>query len=261
MKKVLKAIGILIIISGIGYLVILTNKTYHEGQCEGMDINVLTGENEDSLVSEAQIRQMVESNFDSLKKRPLNAISLAAIEQTLRESPYVKDVDVYVTMNRKLKLKIRSFIPVVRILSHGDKSFYLDRKGSLIPVNPYHPSHVLLASGNIDATVPDSALSQNLHYTQLNNFSGIEELFNLAKQIKENRFLKAQVEQIFRNRENEYELIPKIGDQVIIFGKASLIKNKLKKLEAIYRQAIPRSGWQTYKIINLKYKNQVICSK
>lgn len=254
-------IGLLIIVTGIGYLVILANKTYVEGECKGMDINVLTGDNNDSLVTEVQIRQMVESNFDSLENRSLNEIALPAIEQTLRKSPFIKDVDVYVTMNRKLKLKIRSFIPIVRIISNGHKSFYLDRRGYLIPVNPYHPAHVLLASGNIDVTVPDTALSQNLHYKQLNDFSGIEELFNLAKQIKENRFLKAQVEHIYRNRENEYELIPKIGDQVIIFGSASLIKDKLKKLEAIYRRVMPRTGWQTYKSINLKYKNQVICSK
>ncbi|MCF8231796.1 MAG: hypothetical protein K9J27_06350 [Bacteroidales bacterium] len=260
MKKVLKTIAMLIIVAGIGYLVFLTSKTYHSGKCEGMDINVLTGDT-DSLITEAQVRQMVESNFDSLQNRSLQNISLLKIEQTLRNSPYVKDVDVYVTMNRKLKLKIRSFIPVLRIISNGHKSFYLDHRGYIIPVNPYHPSHVLLASGNLEISVSDTALSQNLHYKQLNDFSGIEELFNLAKQIKENRFLKAQVEQIYRNRENEYELIPKIGDQVIIFGSASLIKNKLKKLEALYRQAIPARGWETYEVINLKYENQVICSK
>lgn len=261
MKKVLSIIAGIIFMAGIAYLVLLTNREHRRGICSGLSIELQVDGQKDSLITTAQVLNLVTNNFDTLTKRPLSNISTASIEQTLKSSPFIREADVLVTMNRKLKVRVRTYSPVVRLITGKNKSFYLDKSGYIVPVNPQHPSYVLLASGHINLSLPDSAILKNLHYKKLNNFSVIGEIFNLAKQIRANRFLKAQVEQIYRNSENEYELIPKIGDQLIIFGSASLIDKKLKKLEAIYKQAIPKSGWKTYDAINLKYKNQVVCSK
>ena len=38
-------------------------------------------------------------------------------------------------------------------------------------------------------------------------------------------------------------------------------ENKLAKLEVFYKEAMMKSGWEKYKIINLKFKNQVVCTK
>ena len=260
MKKVLQIIATLLLVGSISYLAIIANRDYQKGTCTGLHVEIQT-EGTDSLITNRQVLNIIKNQFDTITKKAIGSLPTAKIEHELKSSPFIKDVDVLITMNRKLKVKIRSFSPLVRIVTPDQTSFYIDQAGYLVPVNPYQPMHVMLANGNINTNISDSALQKNLHFNKLNNFSVIEEIFNLAKQIRASRFLKAQVEQIYRNSDSEYELIPKVGDQLIIFGSASLIDRKLKKLEAIYKQAIPKSGWDTYDAINLKYKNQVVCSK
>lgn len=260
MRQVLKTILILILIAGIGYLLVITNRKYRTGQYRGVDISVLSG-GEDSLLTIRQVTHLLGKEYDSLTHRSLDEISLTSIEQTLRQSPFIRDVDVYVTMTRKLKIKVISFDPLIRVMVNRYSSFYIDHSGRFVPVNRYHPIHILPVSGNIRVNVPDSSLHNNLHFKAMHNFSVIEEIFNLAKRIDENRFLKAQVDQVYRTDNGEYKLVPKVGNHLIIFGTTSLMDKKLKKLEAIYKQAIPKTGWRKYETINLKYKNQVVCSK
>lgn len=62
------------------------------------------------------------------------------------------------------------------------------------------------------------------------------------------------------NKSGDMELIPRIGSHTIIFGKAEDIDIKFRKLKAMYR-VFNKIGWNLYKSINLKFKDQVICTK
>jgi len=48
--------------------------------------------------------------------------------------------------------------------------------------------------------------------------------------------------------------------QILLVGMDNW-KEKMKNLELLYRQGLSRYGWNTYEKINLKYSNQVICTK
>ena len=49
-------------------------------------------------------------------------------------------------------------------------------------------------------------------------------------------------------------------DRVAI-GDGSRLRQKFFKLETLYREGFRQKGWNQYEIINLKYHNQVICTK
>ena len=70
-----------------------------------------------------------------------------------------------------------------------------------------------------------------------------------------------QIVQIYRNRKGEYELIPRVGAHQILLGSMEEWEKKLRNLEMLYEQGFPKYGWNTYGVINLKYTNQVICTK
>ena len=74
-------------------------------------------------------------------------------------------------------------------------------------------------------------------------------------------FYSALVEQIYLSNVGEYILIPKVGQQKIILGPYEEIEDKLERLKIFYKQGIPYEGWQKYKSINLKFKDQVVCKK
>ena len=74
-------------------------------------------------------------------------------------------------------------------------------------------------------------------------------------------FLKVLVDEIYVDKSGDFELVPKIGNQLIIFGKPENLEEKFKKLLVFYRQGLNKTGWNKYNVINIKYRNQVVCSK
>jgi cell division protein FtsQ len=60
------------------------------------------------------------------------------------------------------------------------------------------------------------------------------------------------------NQDHEIELIPRVGNNRILLGNADDLEAKFHNLMVFYKQAIPQVGWDRYKIINIKYANQVV---
>ena len=121
----------------------------------------------------------------------------------------------------------------------------------------------MLASGNIP--YPDEFAK----HTSIEAFSTREEvryhhlseLYSFARYVSAHPFWSNQIVQIYRNRMGEYELIPRVGAHQILLGSMENYEIKLRNLEALYKQGLGRYGWNTYNKINLKYSNQVICTK
>jgi cell division protein FtsQ len=67
--------------------------------------------------------------------------------------------------------------------------------------------------------------------------------------------------QIYVDENGELLLIPRVGDQKIVFGKTDNIIKKFDKLSLFYRKGIVGNGWKKYSTINLKFKNQIVCTK
>jgi cell division protein FtsQ len=59
----------------------------------------------------------------------------------------------------------------------------------------------------------------------------------------------------------DIEMVPRVGNQKIILGSADSLQTKFRNLLVFYKKAIPKVGWDTYKTINLKYANQIVCEK
>jgi cell division protein FtsQ len=52
--------------------------------------------------------------------------------------------------------------------------------------------------------------------------------------------------------------VPRVGNHKIVLGNADSLKIKFGNLLAFYKKAMPVVGWDAYKIINIKYTNQVV---
>jgi len=89
----------------------------------------------------------------------------------------------------------------------------------------------------------------------------IRKIYGFAQYVSENDFWNAQITQVYVNGYDDIELIPRIGSQVILLGSLDDYEKKLDKLKLLYEKALPAEGWNKYKMINLKYSNQIICTK
>lgn len=87
------------------------------------------------------------------------------------------------------------------------------------------------------------------------------DLYRFALFLQKDDFWNDQIEQIYVRSAQDIEIIPRIGDHRIILGSLDNYENKLNRLRLFYEQVIPKMGWEKYRVINLKYKNQIVCTK
>jgi len=155
-----------------------------------------------------------------------------------------------------MNIKVLQRSPILRIINASNQNYYIDRKGRLLPVRTGQSTRVIIASGKI----PDK-YSDTLDVSVPDHSRLLNDLYVLSNYIRDDVFLKAQIEQIYVTREGEFEMVPKVGRHLIVFGDISNMENKFTKLKVFYDQGIKKSGWNKYRKINLKYKDQVVCEK
>ena len=52
-----------------------------------------------------------------------------------------------------------------------------------------------------------------------------------------------------------------VGDQKIIFGEIDDFDYKFAKLKAFYTGIVPVYGWERYSAVNLKFSDQIVCTR
>ncbi len=63
-------------------------------------------------------------------------------------------------------------------------------------------------------------------------------------------------------REPQLELIPRAGDHIIVLGGLDGTERaRLANLRLFYEQGLWHEGWSAYDRINIKYRNQIVCTK
>jgi cell division protein FtsQ len=86
----------------------------------------------------------------------------------------------------------------------------------------------------------------------------IKKVYTLSTYVHENAFIDAITEQIFVKK-GDLIIIPKINNQKVVIGDTTNIPEKFEKLIDFYVDGLNHIGWDKYQIINLKYKNQIVC--
>ena len=67
------------------------------------------------------------------------------------------------------------------------------------------------------------------------------------------------MEQIYVNKKNEFEIVPLVGPKILELGSIENYDEKLYYLKSFFISALKKTGWNKYKTISVKYKNQIVC--
>jgi len=89
----------------------------------------------------------------------------------------------------------------------------------------------------------------------------LRDIFYLVDYIRKNNFWSAQIDQIYVDNYDEIDLVPRVGNLMVHLGTIDNFEGKLKNLEVFYKEVLPEVGWNKYSIINLEYKDQIVCKK
>lgn len=205
----------------------------------------------DWLIDSADVVKIIVRSFGMpLDEQPAGLIDEDRLERVLEEVPFVKNAEVAIAANSELSILIEQREPILRVFDNLGAQYYLDEFGNRIPLSPHFTARTLVANGDIQPHTPGFLESGNHEF---------KDLFLLAQNILADRFWRAMVEQIYVNQKGEFVLIPKVGDQTIIFGKYKDVEDKFSRLKLFYEQAMNREGWKKYHSIDLRYAGQVVC--
>ncbi|TZF81307.1 cell division protein FtsQ [Pedobacter sp. BS3] len=237
----------LVCLSGLVVLMSFINVKKDGVRCK--DIKVLIP-GSDNLIERSEVDRILTRSQGQLLGRMVNRINIHRLENDLRNNPFIEDARVYMDMDGTIQVKVRQRIPVLRVLNVTNQDFYIDKNGLKIPMSQNFTARVLAANGFIleDFTNRVDTLKTRV----------ARDLFTTASFIEKDSLWSNQIEQLFVNEKSEIEMIPRVGNQRIVLGNADSLENKFRNLLAFYKQAMPKVGWDTYKIINIKYAHQVV---
>ena len=186
------------------------------------------------------------------------------IESLLDDYPYVYNAEVYVDVKGRFFIDVKQRKAMLRVINYKGEHFYMDSAGALMPVSDQYIARVPVASGNIIGSPLFTEVSPILadeDSVVRSRHQLMDSLYMIADYITKDAVLTALVQQIYVTPEHEFELIPNVGRQKILFGTVEDMEDKFNRLIVFYQKGIIRRGWDAYETINLKYKDQVICTK
>ncbi|MGZ3766677.1 MAG: cell division protein FtsQ/DivIB, partial [Mucilaginibacter sp.] len=202
------------------------------------------------FIDRQEVDNILKVHRHQLIGRNMESINLHDLENKLKANPFIESAKVYADMDGVIKVEISQRQPVIRIMNQFEQDFYIDQHGLKIPLSTNFTAKVIAANGYIDEVFSNKV--DTLH-TDI-----AKELFKTADFISKDSLWSAQIAQVYVNQQHEIELIPRVGTNRILLGNADSLESKFHNLLVFYQQALPRVGWDRYKLINIKYANQVV---
>ncbi len=238
MKKFFIILASLLVIGYLIFSAIYFNSSSGNEVCSKFEVIV-----KDSLHTQFIHQKDIEDLLKRKKIYPvgktMSEINTLEILDTILTSKLVKSAEVYTAHVANIYQRE----PVLRVISDTKGSFYIDDNRERMPVSPNFTVYVPLATGAVDE-----------EYAQ-------NELYDFAEFLNENPDWNAWVDQIVVKPNKDVELIPRAGDFRIVLGKLDNYSEKLARFALFIEKGLNVVGWNRYSEINLKYDNQVVCTK
>lgn len=216
--------------------------------CHGIRVVVLDSL-DNSLISASEVKERLESwNFSGR----CDCIDLYELEMAVRSFGEVADAQVFRRDRNHIEIDLSQRKPTVRFIKDGT-SHYADRNGYLFPV--YHFTDVPVVTGFLPFDA-DPSYKGPLAGEERDWVNGI---LSLTEFLSSHKYWESVTQQIDIAGNGDILLYLKSGSEVIIFGDATGIEEKFRKLEAYYRNIVPSGEDRKYSSVNLKFDNQIIC--
>ena len=263
MKKWLKITLWVLFSIGILVLAFFLKKSIDEQLLLPPDISVHATA-EGAFLTSDEIEQRLKDArliFDGQRR---DELKIEAVEEFIRGISQVKEVEVFQAIDGTWKVDVTMREPLARIFNNVGETFYLDTDGNTVQITPNHTARVLVVTGHISDRMNSISVQEIINNDSLISIRKLDDIYRISTYVCNDPLFHSLIGQIHLEKSGDFVLIPLVGDQKIIFGSAfseQEVKDKFKKLEIFYKEAMPFEGWQTYEVINLKFDGQVVCKK
>ena len=241
-KKILSILAVFVLAGYLVYSAVgMTDRHEDTRLCQGVDLHITDSLHFDLIDEDMVIGVLQEHSIDPAGL-PLEDIDPEKIEATLMLHPLVGKVQCYKTGGDLLRINLSSKVPLVRVINNRGNDFYVDSKGEILS------QHSLAVQLPVATGYIDRQFAAN-------------ELLQVVRALDRSEFWKAQVEQINVTKDKQIELVPRVGDHLLILGTADNVESKLERLMNFYEKGLDNVGWNKYRSISVAYEGQVVCKK
>lgn len=183
---------------------------------------------------------LIENKKDASSIQKVN-LDLNKLERILDAQEMIEKSDVFVSIDGVLKAVVKQKTPVARVFDN-EGSFYIDYKGNRMPLSTNFTARVPLVLGIIN---------------KKNN----EDLADLFRIIYDDAFLKKNIIGIQIVPNGSLIMLNRNFDFQIDFGRMINVERKFKNYKAFFQKAVLDSSLYKYKKIDLRFTEQVVCTK
>jgi len=215
---------------------------------KAVEIEIVDIPNQRAIVTEAIILKKLNAylGFD-VEVANIQDLNLVEIEHLIKSDDRVKDVEVFIDGAERIHVEIIQRIPVLRVMT-DNANYYLDEEGYKIERIIGRAIRVPIVNGEVSA-YNEEFLTEEYEGT-------LKEVFDLSLKLRADKFLGALIEQIYVNELDEMVLIPKLGDEDLVFGGIEDADEKLENIRDFYVHGMPKSGWNKFHTLTFKYKGK-----
>ncbi len=182
---------------------------------------------------------------------PLEKLNLTELERFIEKTEWVKNAEFFVDNKLVLEAKIEQRIPIARVFTSNGASFYIDNEGSRLPLKQLTVLNLPVFTGfptdQSKLSKPDSAL--------------LKDVLKFAKTIQKDSFFMAQVAQVNIEPNGNFQMVPTLGDHLVLLGTVDELEDKLNRLFTFYKKVWVGSGINSYQVIDCRFDHQVVALK
>jgi cell division protein FtsQ len=220
-------------------LIVLANKRYQGREVGGFNLKI--HQEEGLFLTENIVNNLLIQSLDSMENTLNSELNLYKLECDVSEHPLVKEVLVYQGVEGAIGVEVIQKKPVLRLYIDGS-SKYLDSKGKIMPL-----------SSNFTARLP-------VYRGPWNEELKLE-VYRLISRFRESQFWIDELVGLTYKMEEGFVIFTRTGGHEVVLGSLNQLGTKLNKYEVFLRTAQSKGTVKDFRKINLKFNNQVVCSK
>ena len=236
--------------AGLIVLFVISWKAKSEKQLTDIQIE-LVGERAEALFMDEIAIRVILNEQGVQVGMPIEKINLTQLEKFIEKTEWVKNAEFFINNKLVLEVKIEQRIPIARIFTASGTSFYIDNEGSRLPLKQLTVLNLPVFTGfptdQLKLSKPDSIL--------------LKDVLFFAKTIQKDSFFTAQVAQVNIEPNGTFQMVPTLGDHIVLLGTVDQLEDKLNRLFTFYKKVWVSSGINAYQYIDCRFNHQIVALK
>lgn len=243
----------------LGLLVVMgfVNHNRKEAKCTGLHINIDYSHGL-FFIDEDDVRMHIYEVSGDMIGQPIKSINISELESEVSQMNAVEKAEVFTDLKGNVTIDIVQRNPIARVFLANGKSGYIDEWGKWMNLSKKFTARVIVISGFLPNWNGEINTNSNL---EIENKNPWNQAYLVTQAIKSDEFLTSQFEQIYVESNGDFVLIPRVGRHSILLGNTEQLDKKFEKLKLFYKDGIAKVDWNKYKQIDLRYKDQIVCTK